>query len=615
MYYTRFMCLITYLTWLGLGVAQAGLFDNNTTDMIDDLEQLRKAIGFSLPITSKDYIRDEILSELNVYLRRDLGDSGFAAVKVRPESLSQAQGRKFLELVNSGKYFAAIPNAASIYDGEIWRRRNEKSHRIIMEAKFVRDYSHSVIDFNLSQDELPFGGYFFPDNFGGITARWNNHSLRDEFFDYRTFYENVFAGIRDEQLPIFNSLSAQDFSKVERFCSGLNARRAALPVVENEDGEDINAEKRLALGTFDCFIEMNRATLDKRAYALVVERLRGLSQFEFDALSPTEKYDIWNGFYDFRTTIFEKYYKGKRRFDRIRNAPYLSTLGLASYWEGRCNADRASGIVHRHAEPAFPVRVNIPEVGKVLTFEPLDVKALLMSTYFELEDENYAQMGMRTERSLSRELNPNPAALDILLRSLFMRYKVPFVIDKKNAAKVVNVSVIGFRREVKKVYGLRHRERNSVMSDIDDVLGRTENPLRNFNPAAGADSWQNPRMMCEKGKQATKGVDIELKLKILGEIKKKAEANGPTKGIIAAELAGARHDKYTDTKKYSYTLYITDNGEIVEGGHFKGDMDFLWFAAGRGNQENSLEGNKDIKYDVVARLARKSATGGGMMTR
>ncbi|MBF0208824.1 MAG: hypothetical protein HQK53_18325 [Oligoflexia bacterium] len=129
--------------------------------------------------------------------------------------------------------------------------------------------------------------------------------------------------------------------------------------------------------------------------------------------------------------------------------------------------------------------------------------------------------------------------------------------------------------------------------------------LRDFKPEAGVTSWQNPLSFYTRAKsEATKVMKVEVELKILSELSTE-DANRPTKAMIAAEKAGK--GKYTKMNRIYYDLYLNDAGEILEGDMTGGDLDFLWFAAGKGAQEHRQEGDPHLRYDVVNELATEAS--------
>jgi hypothetical protein len=219
--------------------------------------------------------------------------------------------------------------------------------------------------------------------------------------------------------------------------------------------------------------------------------------------------------------------------------------------------------------------MNIDEINKILTFKPLDIKALLASTYFTIEKDRYATIGKRKFSILSNPPKLNPGALDVLLRSLFMKKNIPFVINN-NGRKVENVTVVGFRRKVEEVKKVTDTQRRSLRKKKGEVVA-------------------------EIAKVAT----IALKMRFLQDLDFKS-ANGYTK----SSLAKGEHIK---TEEMKYLLYLNQNDEIIESDLVSGNVDFLWFADGKGDVENHTK--TPIKYEDVSRLAEKSVSGGGTLER
>ncbi|MBF0359406.1 MAG: hypothetical protein HQK49_00240 [Oligoflexia bacterium] len=636
---------------------------HKTTDMHQDLQHLKNAMMFTIPtsigkpvntpVLDYDGVKNELIAEIDKAIKEEKGEAKFNELSKEKKELNKAREEKMQDLVYFGKYEENTLKNGSVFDGEIWNRRSERTHKIIMDAKKVNMKKGEVIEYNLSKEEVPYGSNFLPDNLDGISMRWNNGKILEKIIGYKTLFEQAWLEEKKAQKKVVAKLKKGgkgEFKDLKKSCIELEKTSKELNEVnrkinnlevaieeEENDKKSIELEKKLATEekkleeisskypgimdlrninamapkTFlrhntDCYMILNYEKIKANAVERVVNKLKKMSQKEFDGLAPTEKYDILNGYYDFRSTGFDKMYKGKRRYPETKNAPVLATLLFTRYWEGRCNAARSCDICHRSEEPVKEVSFLIDEIGKTLSFKPFDTKALLMSTYFELENDKYAQLGDRNNegRFNKEDLNPSMAAVDILLRSVFKDYKVPFIIDNHNDERVNNVTIIGFKRTVKSINKMTEKQKKALNERVDETIKNLGKNFKDYRPDIKEDSVKNPKSLYEKARHATQVMRVEVDLKLLSEVPIKL-ANQPTKEKIANEKAGK--GPYTKKNRIVYDLYLTDDGEIVEGDQVKGEMDFLWFAAGKGNLKNEDEHDHYINYDVISKVAKKAS--------
>ncbi|MBF0363977.1 MAG: hypothetical protein HQK50_00310, partial [Oligoflexia bacterium] len=532
-------------------------------------------------------------------------------------------------------------------EAEVWKRQGDRAHQVVMDAAKIGDVkAGDQLSYHLTEKETPWLGNMLSDNLGGITKRWMNGRIVDKLTDYHTYFEDAWEQEKKVQRKLRKSESAESEHALKKKCERYNEKRKKFEEIQekielDEKIDDLKPEEqnkkdlleseyqklsaqknsivevspemvdvvatntRLSseFGSTDCYMIEHYKKVKPLIEERVKDRLKYMDQGALDALSPTEKFDIASGYFDFRTTAFEKIYKGKKRYSMTKDIPFLSSLILTRYWEGRCNADRACGVCHRYEEPANDVTMQIAELARPLTFFPLDSKALLMSTYFYLEKDKYMQMGERTTSLSTEAPNPNPAAFDILLRSLFMKYKVPFVFDNHNDHRVNNVTLVGFDRKIVDVKPLSTSEKKKLNKKVEEVLKRKINPLFKSDPPR-ENSWNDEYTLYKKALDATKIVRVAVNLRFIHDTMSLSQVNGPTKAKIANKKLG-------DDEKVEYDLYLNDKNEIVEGDLISGELDFLWFAAGKGDQENRERkgANTIIKYDVVNKLAKAAAKG------
>ncbi|MEN0060380.1 MAG: hypothetical protein AAGB31_16185 [Bdellovibrio sp.] len=266
-------------------------------------------------------------------------------------------------------------------------------------------------------------------------------------------------------------------------------------------------------------------------------------------LSPVEKYDIYKGFYDFRTTQHEIFNRGVLREPSPEE------------WEGFCNGVRCAGFLLD--EPIRAVEVENRD-GVRVVFEPADLKALAGASYFYTED--YAQLGSPSQRKKA-ESQPNPVVFDMVLRHRLARHKKPFVIDSNLSSEIWNETVVGFNREIR-----------SVTFTAKD---------RELYPSA------------------EKKVRVDVILDTLGEVDI-AESNLPTKEKVA-------NGSLLDTVETSYYLFLDSNNKALDGRWVRssGDrgVDFVWFAAGRGRDKQYADqgGNPFLEFKTIRKLIKEAA--------
>lgn len=280
--------------------------------------------------------------------------------------------------------------------------------------------------------------------------------------------------------------------------------------------------------------------------ARVREIVRALSPEQLEQLSPTEKMDIYLGFYDFRITRRELETRGPRRL----NPPAI--------WEGFCNGRCAAGMLQ--SEPRHAVDVVNPD-GINVHFQPNDIKGLLSASYFYVE--RYQQMGI--PNVLDRvvfEGRPDAGAFDVAVRTLLGEKQRAFVVDIDPGKEIWNQLAVGYDRRL------------SAVSEVAAPLPALPN--------------------------ATHFADVELKLYYLRDLRGAQLYNGDTSAL--AEKNGAGVASIT----YVYRLYL-DQAEQVVGGEWRTQRppDFLWFPEGNGTDE--LEGaNPYLRFNELLALARRS---------
>ncbi len=294
-------------------------------------------------------------------------------------------------------------------------------------------------------------------------------------------------------------------------------------------------------------MDANGAKLSKEE---TLQKIKAMSQDEIDALSPTEKYDILRGDFEFSATRWELQNRGPQR----NPAP--------EGWEGFCNAMRAAGLIV--PEPVNGI-TRKSKNGVTVNLDPADVKALIGATYFYVE--KYAAIATPHQGTGLDKDAPNPGAFHIAMNHLALSGEFPIVIDVENkGSQLWNEAVVGYERSMSEPKSLTAAEKSA-----------------------------NPN--------ATQKVKVEFTMKALAEIDLE-ETNGATKHKVAAGELGINEIPY------EYHLYIDDSGKI-QGGKWLGTKwpDFLWFPNGKGTDaENG--GNTHLDFPTLLRWTKAAADKG-----
>lgn len=528
----------------------------------EEAEVLKKAMVMLMPALDSKAQAKELMDELDQGIIEKRGENVFLELKADSKALDRAREELFLskavldQELNGERYLKSVQNSANVYDGEIWRRQNDQVQKEILAAKNVETIPPQI-DFTLPEGNIPYGNNHFKDNFGGIARRWYRDRLTDTFVGHETPY----------------------VSEIKR----------KLLLVHTANETSVNLPLELLIPDDELRDDVRRS-------------LKSCPQEVWDNFSPIEKYDIINGFLDFRATEFEKQYKGKEKTYLSFYLPFLSSLAFHKYWEGRCNAASAAGICNRHQEPVHAVKVFIKEMDRTLTLWPQDIKALLLATYHHLRDENVVTLGMRpTKNNDYKERLPNMAVLDIMLRNMLQKHHIPFIVSNKAGHAINNVSVIGFKRNVTDVRLLSEKEKDDFIMTRVPMLEK----LSDYNPEAGPASWQNPKFALSKSiTSVDKVMTVDLTLKLLPELPMDV-SNGPTKKLLADDAASLK-PQHLLLHPLQYQLYLNQEGEIIDGQLLKGELGIAWFAKGEGDEENRRGCNRYLNSEQILKLVAAS---------
>lgn len=279
----------------------------------------------------------------------------------------------------------------------------------------------------------------------------------------------------------------------------------------------------------------------------VLQKLKQMSKEEINKLSPVEKLDIWLGRYTFPATRIELENRGPKRDP----AP--------ASWEGFCNGVCAASLAQK--EPKRRVTVQ-NEDGIKVVFEPSDIKALLVASYFYVE--RYAQVGLRPERlglPVRVENLPNPVALDLAATKVIGEAGRGFALQLNPTWKELwNWTIIGYERELEKPRALRSRA--------------------SFPPDA---AWL---------------VKVRLKLIASNLVVSAEQANRP-ESLSARE----RQEAFI----YEYDLVLDQEHRVIDGRYadIQTAPGMIWFSAGRGMDH--VDGvNPKLPFDRIQELVQKA---------
>jgi hypothetical protein len=279
------------------------------------------------------------------------------------------------------------------------------------------------------------------------------------------------------------------------------------------------------------------------------EEIFKLSPAKIDMLSPSEKYDLMKGDYEFSVTRHELKARGP-----LREIPVQA-------WEGFCNGVRCAGINLK--EPQRSIVIENPD-GLKITFHSADLKALAGASYFYVE--KYAQLGSPSKAKARAEAPPNAAVFDVALRFYLAEKQKAFVIDSHLGAEIWNESIIGFERKLSEPLALTAEEQARL-------------------------PW------------AVRKIIVHVKLETLAEIDI-ANSNRNTKPQVAA-------GDLNKEIKIAYTLYLDGAGKAFDGAWLKSSgtrgVDFAWFGVGKGTDGAQKMGNPFLKFSEVKDLFRRAS--------
>jgi hypothetical protein len=156
--------------------------------------------------------------------------------------------------------------------------------------------------------------------------------------------------------------------------------------------------------------------------------------FELAALSPTEKYDLFTGNYDYP----------------LKLEAATTASKLASDWAGICNGWAPASLFHN--EPTAKLMTN-PD-GIKIPFGSSDIKALISYFYAFHHDTGTNQMGLRCffgswmggVRNCSDDLNAG--AFHIVITNKLGLQREGFLVDVDRFREIWNQPAVGFKSKV-----------------------------------------------------------------------------------------------------------------------------------------------------------------------
>ncbi len=186
------------------------------------------------------------------------------------------------------------------------------------------------------------------------------------------------------------------------------------------------------------------------------EKAMRMSQRDLSILSPSEKYDIFIGRYD---------YPLKNEVGQIANKK-------ADEWEGICHGWAPASVNHNEPTPKTVTNAD----GIVIPFGSSDIKALISYYYaYGFQVDNTYQMGLRCFGSRTRETcdnDLNAGAFHIILTNKIGIQKKAFIADLVKSKEVWNHPVWAFESRVVKMGG--RPERNSAKGTVEVIRVKTD---------------------------------------------------------------------------------------------------------------------------------------------
>lgn len=283
---------------------------------------------------------------------------------------------------------------------------------------------------------------------------------------------------------------------------------------------------------------------------------------ELERLSPTEKYDIYMGNYDYPLT---------RKVRALYNPKQ-------EWWEGICHGWSMAAV--SHVEPARNDLTN--KDGVVVPFGSTDVKGLLGFYYAKVhKTEKSTQLGRRC--SIPGKVPGEAYPQDDV------RFQPPFFLRGGNCA---DMNAGAFHVALANMIGLQDK---GLIVEVDRY----------------ADVWNQPvgeytsRIISTK--TTKKGSEIRIKLDMTyGEESNTMDPQSRREedhGFVSMDPVTGTPDQLFSTRHYEYTLELDKSGNITGGEWISNTRpDFLWLKEGAqtySDEGYGLSGLNDIYRPVI----------------
>lgn len=294
------------------------------------------------------------------------------------------------------------------------------------------------------------------------------------------------------------------------------------------------------------------------------EQVAKMTTAELEALSPAEKFDIFNGNYSYPFTkkVLSNY------------------TPKDAWWEGICHGWSPAAILHPE-----PKRVDLKNKdGVVVPFGATDVKGLLSFYYAEVHKTNvYTRL---SDRCKAKGKVPGEAYPED-------RIQTPPSARDASKLECQGVNPGAFHLALTNIIGLQDR---GFVADVDRFADVWNQPI------VGFESEVLETMMPNSQQQAIGAVRV-VKLKTKMTYGEEAVLLDPESAEDAEESGTVSMDPVTGTdaqnylsREYIYSLELDATGKIIGGTwHSEGRPDFLWmkgkavkFGAGKGYNMSAL---------------------------
>ena len=299
--------------------------------------------------------------------------------------------------------------------------------------------------------------------------------------------------------------------------------------------------------------------------------LAAMQDHEIDALSPAEKYDLWQGRSDLTT---KDSVTGRQRWFMLDSAGYnIREHGVDEipFWTGICNGWSLAAINEPY--PTKSVQVTTPN-GRLINFYASDIQALISQVYFDYQPGiSIARLGALCSEPVpavnndGRIISPacrdtNPMSFHLALAKVLSQGR-SFVIDINPTNETINQPSVG--------YDLRFSNKGPMRSGYKDAAAN-----------------------------ATQLVDVEVVFYYTLETLVGKQSFSPKE-----------MENLVKNITYQYTLELDDNNKVVGGEWAIGSKipDFIWRPSDLPSDRIliGLDPTYPLSFDKVKELVTASA--------